>query len=284
MVNMSSSIAENATNLLQVLENQPRPGGGDAWVSGAEIRELTGLTAEEINDAVSILVNSGLAEWELAMGTGPFNFSDVCITPRGRFELEKARSSSQEEQVPSIESISAPLPVGSPYGFTDQDWEIVSERKSNIGILYVVFGYQFRSDHYNTDHIVANIGSTFEQAVEAYNQMPNAIPIQLDYHRLAAGYGEHLFNDIARDIISSDVAVFETSDQNPNVMIELGVALTWGVRVLPIKSEETPSPPSDISGQTWVDYSDSAVMFADPQHDQKLLRLVERAARKKARS
>jgi predicted nucleotide-binding protein len=67
-----------------------------------------------------------------------------------------------------------------------------------------------------------------------------------------------LFNEIARDIISSDIAVFETSDLNPNVMLEMGVALTWDVRVLPIKKEGQPKPPSDISGQTYADYRDSA--------------------------
>lgn len=281
---MASSIAENATRILDVLATQPRPEGGSAWVSGSTIQEITGLSAEDINDAVAILVNSSLAEWLQTMGSAPFDFRDVWITPRGRFELETAHASEQVEERSTIDSIVAPLPVGSPYGFMDQDWEIVSERKSNNSRLYVVFGYQFRSDHYETDQIAENIGATFEQAVEAYNQMPTAIPIQLDYHPLAAGYGEHLFNDIARDIISSDVAVFETSDQNPNVMIEMGVALTWGVRVLPIKSEGTPRPPSDISGQTWIDYRDSASIFIDPNHDQKLLSLVERAARKKART
>ena len=78
---------------------------------------------------------------------------------------------------------------------------------------------------------------------------------------LAAGYGEHLFNEIARNIIGSDIAVFEASNSNLNVMIELGVALTWGVRVLPIKLEGQPPPPSDISGQTWVDYINSGREF-----------------------
>jgi hypothetical protein len=76
-----------------------------------------------------------------------------------------------------------------------------------------------------------------------------------------AGYGEHLFNKIAVDIISSDIAVFETSDYNPNVMIEMGVALTWGVRVLPIKKKGRPIPPSDISGQTWAKYTDDGSKF-----------------------
>lgn len=101
---------------------------------------------------------------------------------------------------------------------------------------------------------------------------------------MAAGYGEHLFNEIARDIISADIAVFETSDLNPNVMLEMGVALTWGIRVLPIKDEGCPRPPSDISGQTWADYRNSAAEFIDSEHHRKLIRMVERAARKKGRS
>jgi hypothetical protein len=67
-------------------------------------------------------------------------------------------------------------------------------------------------------------------------------------------------------------------------MFEMGVALTWGVRVLPIKERSSPKPPSDISGQTWADYEDSGRSFVDPEHDEKLLRVVERAIRKKGRA
>jgi hypothetical protein len=60
--------------------------------------------------------------------------------------------------------------------------------------------------------------------------------ISLVFVNLATGYEEHLFNKISSDIISSDIAVFETSDLNPNVMIEIGVALTREIKVLPIRS------------------------------------------------
>jgi hypothetical protein len=49
---------------------------------------------------------------------------------------------------------------------------------------------------------------------------------------------------------TSPGGLFETSDNNPNVMIEMGVALTWDRRVFPIKKKGRPKPPSDISGQT----------------------------------
>jgi len=85
-----------------------------------------------------------------------------------------------------------------------------------------------------------------------------------------------LFNEIARNIIGADIAVFETSDLNPNVMLEMGVALTWGVRVLPIKKRDAPKPPSDISGQTWIDYEDSFARVIDSEFERNLLKMIER--------
>jgi hypothetical protein len=106
--------------------------------------------------------------------------------------------------------------------------------------------------------------------------------ISLEFKPLAAGYGEHLFNQITRDIIAADIAVFETSDMNPNVMIEMGVALTWGCRVLPIKKVGRSKPPSDISGQTWADYQNDGTGFTNPNHDDDILGMVERAIKKKS--
>jgi hypothetical protein len=176
-----------------------------------------------------------------------------------------------------------PTLISSPYGFTDADWEFIADRKDRSTELLVVMGYQFRSGHYDSAALKTNIESMFTRAMERYNAMPTAVLTNLQFRALAAGYGENLFNEIARDIIAADIAVFETSDLNPNVMVEIGVALTWGVRVLPIKKARTPKPPSDISGQTWADYEDNAARFVDSEHYEKLARMVERAVRKKAR-
>jgi hypothetical protein len=121
----------------------------------------------------------------------------------------------------------------------------------------------------------------FEQAVNRYNAEKAGANIQLKFEPLHAGYGEHLFNQIARDIISSDIAVFETSDMAPNVFIEIGVALTCGSRVFLIKNENCPVPPSDISGQTYADYKENGKIFKDTEHKEKLYRMVERAIEKK---
>ena len=115
-----------------------------------------------------------------------------------------------------------------------------------------------------------NIRKMFEDAIVKYKEdNPDSPRIDLFFKTLSAGYGQHLFNQIARDIISADIAVFDISDLNPNVMIEVGVALTWGVRVLLIKEKTASKVPSDISGQTWAEYTKDGMEFT-AGHKEKL--------------
>ena len=277
---MAATIKENAGIILTALyEESQKPGQPDE-VTGQRLQELTKLEPDQINDAVAILRDNGYIEWQQFIGTSPFDFGYVEITPRGKVEYERAvEQSKTTHTVPAISQ--AATPVGSPYGFHDSDWELVAERKAERSKLFVVVGYQFTSSHYAAGDLITNLRNHFDKAVKTYNALPTSFPVELDFSPLAAGYGEHLFNEICRDIICADIAVFETSDLNPNVMLEMGVALTWGVRVLPIKASGCPKPPSDISGQTWADYEDNASHFVDQDHERKMLRMVERAARKK---
>ncbi len=264
-------------------------------MEGATIANITSLLPNDINDAIALLESSGYVEWIRALGTAPFTFAQVWITPAGRYEAERLKSLLHEEPIslaprttsePSLNGATMslpPTPLGSPYGFTDEDWELIAARKGQPDTLVVVMGYQFVSSSYDSSELRANVEAMFQNAVVVYNQQPGALHATLEFRPLGAGYGEHLFNEIARDIISSDIAVFDTSDLNPNVMLEMGVALTWGVRVLPIKLSSTPKPPSDVSGQTWVDYEGSGKTFVDPDHQGRLVRMVERAMRKKGR-
>jgi hypothetical protein len=293
---MAKTLHEIATNLLLLLAKIRKSSEGRGEVDGKTLAEITGLPPTDVNDAITILQRAGYVEWRQYLGTAPYIFGSVWITPVGRYEAERvspvlghelelrqnstgaaeATSEPEEAQVTL-----PPTPIGSPYGFKDEDWEFIAQQKDRPGQLNVVLGYQFKSAHYDSTKLRDNVEAMFQLAVSQYNSGPGAIRTALNFRPLAAGYGEHLFNEIARDIIASDIAVFETSDMNPNVMVELGVALTWGVRVLPIKAESQPRPPSDISGQTWADYHESASSFIDTEHSEKLVRMVERAVRKK---
>lgn len=292
----NGTIEQNATRVLAFLYEQPRDLNHGQF-GGPDIAKGVGLEADEVNDAVTILEENGYVEWMRTLGTAPFEFHSAAITPRGRFELQRARAEAaktpttaegdiaQSSAVPQgVTAVGLPVvPSGSPFGFTEQDWEAVASARGAVDRLNVVFGFQFESEHYNASQLRDNVEAMLRHAVRAYRELPTALPITLAFLPLAAGYGEHLFNKIASDIIGADVAVFDTSDQNPNVMIEMGVALTWGVRVLPIHHTKCSPPPSDISGQTWATYEEDGARFLNPDHQENLLRLVQRAAQRKSR-
>jgi hypothetical protein len=131
---MTTQIDQDAVTLLQALASEPR----DTYVGGADLATKTGLEPGRINDAMSLLVDSGLAEWLQVMGTAPYDFGEAMITARGRYELQRAtetakatKASGNTDAVAAVATpaIHPPSPVGSPYGFRDEDWEIVAERK-----------------------------------------------------------------------------------------------------------------------------------------------------------
>jgi len=296
---LSTETEINQDAILQFLYQDALESDVERWVNPENIHEVTHLKPTQINDAVKLLHDSGLVEWLRALATKPYNFAFIKITPQGKYEVERRKVSKESkerlrmtlnkfpdffeiisEELERVRS-KPPLPIGSPYGFTDFDWEIVSRRKSDKSTLYVVLGCKFKSSYYQTEDLKNGVERMFEKALQRYNKVNPAESISLKFVPLHAGYGEHLFNEIARDIISSDITVFETSDLAPNVFLEIGVALTWGARVFLIKREGCPLPPSDISGQTYADYRVSASYFTDSQHEEKLDRMVERAIRKK---
>lgn len=297
------SILEDATRLLlymaeYLVEGHDESTRGHYNFDGKELADALAMAPPQLNDSVETLKDNGYAETLRWKGTAPFRFGEVSPTSRGRAEAERLRAKEKESGtaeearqggVPSdaeyggtaTRKISrSPLPVGSPYGFTAEDWERVALERDDNERLIVVFGHQWESDFYDSNLIRENIGKMFEEALLT---VPETIRggVALDYRPLEGGYGGHLFNEIARDIIAADVAVFETSDQNANVMIEMGVALTWGVRVLPVRRKDAPKPPSDISGQTWAMYSQNGTEWSDEKHLKKVAKMVELALQRK---
>ena len=284
-------IEQNATKILTAIIENDIQSGEVGHFNGKDINEMTGIEPRDINDAVEFLDDRTLIETLKALGTAPYRFALIEANSRGRYvyyetqkQIEESDRSSEESiSVKMSENVSAtsPLPAGSPFGFTDQDWEYVQTHKRRENILYVVMGMQFESENYDTEELKQNIKVQFEKAIDNYNEKSSLEKIVLNFKHLSAGYGEHLFNQIARDIISSDIAVFETSDSNPNVMIELGVALTWGIRVLPLLKNGCSTPPSDLSGLTWVKYRNNGSEFLSDLHDDEMVSMVERAILKK---
>jgi hypothetical protein len=209
---------------------------------GPRIQDGTGLPPERINDAVALLEMNGYAEVMKWMGTVPFEFGQIDITPLGRFELqsldEPENGEPAEAQAQPASVARSPIPRGSPYGFEAQDWEFVETELSRRGLLKVVLGHPWESEHFDVAALKANLETQFADVLAAYESEPGSDAAALDFVPLKGGYGEHLFNEIARDIISADIAIFDTSDLNSNVMIEMGVALTWVCGYIPFARTE----------------------------------------------
>lgn len=282
---MATEMERDAAEVLAFLVDSGVVAEDGDEADGATLTDALDLEPRRVNDAVALLERSSLVEAYKVLGTAPYEFMGVGATSLGRFQRQKMVADQEGDQGAGSERGSVPrtpVPIGSPFGFTEQDWEFVAGERGRLDELKIVIGYQFESDCYDWDRLHMNLIKHFAFAVAQYSVAPGNQKITTNIKLLGAGYGEHLFNEIARDVISADIAVFETSDLNPNVMIEMGVALTWGIRVMPLRAEGRPRPPSDISGQTWVEYRDSGDKFTDPQHTQKLLRMVERAMRKKS--
>jgi hypothetical protein len=270
--------------------------------TGEELQQALDIEPARLNVAIDFLSSTDLIERYNYLGTSPYRFGQVRISSRGIYELERRKSYKKaisdfkpinfdtQIKVSDFESfmkslleskeLKPPTPVGSPYGFTAYDWELVSSRKSDLSTLYVVLGTKFVSSYYDTVTLRQNILELLERGIKKYNDVNNS-EISLEYIILKAGLGEHLFNQIARDIISSDIAIFETSDLAPNVFLEIGVALTWGSRVFLVKHKDAPNPSSDISGHTYTEYSDNASDIIDETHVESVFRIVERAIWKK---
>lgn len=250
-----------------------------------DLQNLCGLSLLEITDALDYLESigaiKGLKFVSQRTGHERIEYVTVNLLSRGRYlyyEIKaKEEAKEKEGQIPNVSLPTRPLnPIGSPYGFTKYDWETVTVKKEDGKTLEVVVGLQFKSTFYNTEHLVDNLNFLFSESIEEYNRLYDRNKISLNIEQLGAGYGEHLFNDIARSIIGADIAVFESSDLNSNVMLEMGVALTWGIKVLPIRKRGCQKPPSDISGQTWIEYNDNLLTIFDNNFHRRLLKMIER--------
>ena len=148
-------VVDDATAILHLLAGfEQTPGDtkrGRYALEGKDIAEKVQLDAERINDAVNVLEENGHVEVERYLGTAPYDFGYVELTARGRVEAEHLAMQQAGADAPMLSATVAPIatsitPVGSPFGFTDEDWEAVALDRNAKDALIVVFGYQWKSD------------------------------------------------------------------------------------------------------------------------------------------
>lgn len=279
---MPDLIEENVSHLLALMAESGQTGFSGQW-----LQERSGLDPRAVSGAVEYLGDLGAVRVIRSRSSGPFSFRDVSLQPRGRFLYQAIQAQRTEAAGSAVERFLPERlrnPIASPYGFTVDDWATVASRKEDPQTLYVVLALQFVSIHYNMRALIGNVQSRFRGAVQQYNERHQDAMITVHFEHLLAGLKKHLFHRIARDIIGADIAVFETSDWNPDVMVEMGAALTWGVPVLPLRRTSARPAVSDVSGQTYVLHEDSAARILCEEFDSQLVSMIEQAIQVKARA
>src|SRR4051812_43274560 len=124
---VARTIEENARIILGALANRPPDETKVTGPTEHDLSKLTKLNLTEINDAAASLRKSGLADSIKISGPAPYDFRRFHITSRGRYEYERLILQGVPE-IAISETIRPPAPIGSPFGFTAEDWKIVAER------------------------------------------------------------------------------------------------------------------------------------------------------------
>ncbi|GAG79394.1 unnamed protein product, partial [marine sediment metagenome] len=65
-----------------------RDKAGYSWQTGPQISETLGMLPVDVADTVEIAHKMGWVKWICRMGTAPYAFGQVMITPVGRLWLE----------------------------------------------------------------------------------------------------------------------------------------------------------------------------------------------------
>ena len=85
---MAKTIKEKIEIILSTLVTQVTNSGRSIKISGHKLRKLTELNSSEINETVRILKEYGYVELFCALGTSPFDFQDIILLPKGKYEYE----------------------------------------------------------------------------------------------------------------------------------------------------------------------------------------------------
>ncbi|MGO9481519.1 MAG: toll/interleukin-1 receptor domain-containing protein [Candidatus Kryptoniota bacterium] len=106
---MANKIAVDVAKLLVVMFESSQE--NDSWFDGDELKRISGLEPDEINDAVDFLSNEGLIEQMNFIGTFPFKFGQVMLNSRGRYKYYDITSKSNSH---AMNPIRHTPPAGSP--------------------------------------------------------------------------------------------------------------------------------------------------------------------------
>lgn len=115
----------------------------------------------------------------------------------------------------------------------------------------VTLFFQFNSKYYNRNRLEKMVRDATDLAEK---NIPDA---KIEYNRINIHPAQTIFSEVIRHIESANFCVFEISDNNPNVLFELGYAYSKGKGIALLKNKKSAVPiPSDLSGLFILYYKD----------------------------
>jgi len=82
-------IKENMDIVIKTLAKAQKDAMGDAWVEATQLQKDTGISPEDLNNAVELLERDGLVKWRQVLETATFKFFQASITIKGRLSIER---------------------------------------------------------------------------------------------------------------------------------------------------------------------------------------------------
>lgn len=118
------------------------------------------------------------------------------------------------------------------------------ERYKSSNKIKIVYGYNW---HTSSDNIVL-IKDEIDKVID---EVSNAYPLLKIQFQLLGGKDGSIYCDICRQIQQADIAIFDISTNNLNVIFELGLAIGSGAYVFMLSSthyQRTRKNLSDLNG------------------------------------
>ena len=105
--------------------------------------------------------------------------------------------------------------------------------------IRIVYGYDWNAQSGNRDSIR-------DEVMRVADEVKEDFPLRFSFENLRGKDGS-IYCDICRQIRSADVALFDISTHNPNVILELGLAIGAGAYVFILRSTQFPASAHAIS-------------------------------------
>ncbi|GEM_PF-2764333 len=241
---MTISIKEDFSLVLSALGNEPRSSDGYAWIDGKRLQEITKLPPPRINDAVALLRQSRLVEVTTAMGTAPFDFRSVQITPRGRYELERSKTAKGTGQ---IVGETAPIEIQESLRILKKD----HPDPTKVGFIMMKF-----KDTPAHKKISEAIKSTLrEYGLEGIRsddrEYHKTLLYNVETYLHGCGFGIAVFDRI------------EEEEFSPNVSLEVGYMMALRKHVCLLKDKTLQTLHADLLGELYKPF--------DPQDPEKTI-------------